>query len=125
MKHIRQPEGSSLCGQCCVAMAAGVSLDRSIEVIGHSKGTWTPEIVRALRKFGVVCEEKCRRVSLKSSIPERAMLSIKVAGSKGGIHWALVWDGLFYDPGRPEPSLTPLLSYPPNSRIVSFLEIHS
>jgi hypothetical protein len=37
IKWIQQPEGSSLCGQTCVAMIAGITLEESIGAFGGKK----------------------------------------------------------------------------------------
>lgn len=106
MKLILQPEGSGLCGQCCVAMAAGVSLKRAITVFGHSRlsGTYTYEVITALRYLGVRCADKLKKVSRKRpTLPARAVVVIhrpKVDGKKlARWHWMLTWDGKMYDPG--------------------------
>lgn len=51
-KHIQQPEGSKLCGQCCVAMVLGVSLERACELVGHEKASRNYELLNALEKAG-------------------------------------------------------------------------
>ncbi len=103
MRLITQPEASSLCGQCCVAMAAGVSLAKAVEAVGHSKlrGTYTREIITALRKLGINCGDRCRRVSRKRPmLPKRGIAVIhRPKGEETGMwHWLLVWDGEVYDP---------------------------
>lgn len=121
--RLLQPEGSSLCGQTCVAMAAGVSLDRAIEVVGHSKnaGTTTKEIVTALRALGVPCADKLRVVSRALPVlPKRALLYIgRTQGNKRSevSHWMLTWDGTVYDPGGRRPD-----GYP-GCKITSYLSL--
>lgn len=116
---IRQPEGSSLCGQACVAMAAGVSLDRAIKVVGHEGGTTTAEVREALRDLGVGCADKLRRISRqRPHPPKRAVLAVK------GIrnwrwHWVLTWDGEIYDPAGYN------LSDYKHWKITSYLEIYA
>lgn len=117
MRLIRQPEGTALCGQCCVAMAAGVSLERAIEAVGHRKqrGTTTGELVRALRFFGVECADCLRRVSRSKPIgPRRGLVVIKRDDAE---HWMLTWDGEIKDPGDRWPE-----AYA-NWKITSYLEI--
>lgn len=97
---VHQPAGSSLCGQACIAMAAGVSLDEAIEAVGHAKATSTKEVVAGLRKLQVEADSRCRRVShQRPKYPRRALL---VARNKGctNWHWLLHWDGKIYDPGE-------------------------
>lgn len=110
MKLIRQPEESSLCGQACVAMAAGVTLEEAIEAVGHrrKRGTLTREVVAGLRSFGLKCADRARKVSrIRPVFPKRAVLALRKPkpnpdGKKnyesGNWHWLLVWDGEVYDP---------------------------
>lgn len=122
---IRQPEGSGLCGHACVAMAAGVSLDRACEVIGHRKfGTHTYEVIRALNALGIDCAKRMRPVSrVRPVLPERALLSIRQDRDKALsvdrrlYHWMLTWDGKIFDPGGKWPNYE-------GWRITSALEIH-
>lgn len=114
-----QPENSNLCGQTCVAMAAGVSLDRAIEAIGHKSisGTNTRDLVRGLRALGLPCADRCRVLGrLKPVLPRRGML---VVGTKKYGHWMLTWDGVIYDPGGMWPD-----GYA-GWKISSYLEIYS
>lgn len=109
MKLILQPEGSALCGQACVAMAAGVSLERAIDAVGHEGGTGTKEVVEALRDLGVCCADRLRRISRRRpSWPKRGLIAIgrpaTEHGHKERQHWMLVWDGVIYDPGGSWPN---------------------
>lgn len=98
MKLILAPPGSSLCGQACVAMAAGVSLRRAIEAVGHERGTHTVDVARGLRALGLDCEDRCKRVSKHRPIPApRALLAFR-RGQRIA-HWMLLWDGAVFDPG--------------------------
>lgn len=123
MKLITQPEGSSLCGQCCIAMAAGVSLKRATDAIGHNGGTRTSEVVKALRKLGIDCADRMVRPSRKRpNIPQRAFLAIHRLPNedekrKAKWHWLLQWDGKIYDPSEQWPD-----GYK-NWKITSYLEI--
>ncbi len=115
---VRQPEGSSLCGQACVAMAAGVSLDRAIKMVGHSKGggTHTWEIVKALRKLGLRCSDRCRRISRnRPEYPPKAILVVRKNG-RGLYHWVYCEDGVVYDPEEKWPRYD-------GWRVTSFLEV--
>lgn len=120
-----QPDGSSLCGQACVAMAAGVSLDRAVEAVGHIKerGTHTHEVVKALRLLGVPCASKMKRLGkVKPVMPKRGFLHInRPEGNKRNakFHWMLIWDGKIFDPGNRWPE-----GYN-GWRITSYLEIQA
>lgn len=47
MKLIKQPSGTT-CGQCCVAMLKGISLDDAIILIGHDGITSDNDLLRVL-----------------------------------------------------------------------------
>jgi hypothetical protein len=120
IRLVTQPDGSSLCGQCCVAMAAGVTLDRAIEALGHRKdrGTDTREVVAALRSLGVGCADRCKRVSRQRPVfPAKAFLAVNKPGViTPRCHWMLTWDGKIYDPSNAWPNYR-------DWRITSYLEL--
>jgi hypothetical protein len=105
MKLILQPDDSELCGQACVAMAAGVSLKRAISAIGHKGDTSTADVVFGLRSFGLTCADKLVRISRKRPMPSaRAMIvihrpAVEHERRNPKWHWMLSWDGKIYDPG--------------------------
>ncbi len=123
MKLILQPEGSELCGQACVAMAAGVSLKSAIEAVGHKHSTSTADIAKALRFFGLTCPDRLVRISRKRPLSTpRAMLvihrpAVQHEGRNSKWHWMLTWDGKVMDPGGRWPE-----SYD-KWKVTSFLEI--
>lgn len=102
---VLQPEGSELCGQCCVAMAAGVSLAEAVRAVGHEGGTYTRDIVAAFEKLGVPSASRCKVLSRTKPVPpKRAILAIHQPPKegrrrKGKWHWLLHWDGEILDPG--------------------------
>lgn len=100
MQLIRQPEGSSLCGQCVVAMLAEITLDRAIEQMGEGRN-YPRDIRRELGKLNI-------------SIPRRSVQSVSGRGPDGReaavllcstiednrqyTHW-IAWDGRrWFDP---------------------------
>jgi hypothetical protein len=97
---VRQPIDSSLCGQCCVAMAAGVSLTKAIEAVGHGRrgGTSTREIIAALRRLGVRSVDRCHAISrARPEYPRRALLVMRQNGNRRW-HWVYYENGQFHDP---------------------------
>ena len=97
---ILQPPGSSLCGQACVAMAAGISLEESIKVFGHKHTTRTIEISRALNAVGIQCpSRRLKRLTDRPQWITRAIIK-EIYGPirKRKSHWVLLWDGHIYDP---------------------------
>lgn len=87
--HQYQGEGTRLCGQACVAMALGVSLEDSIRLIGHSHGTRTKELTAALGLPG----EMCRRLPLTDFCIARVR-----SGENASFHWVLVDGFTIHDP---------------------------
>lgn len=118
-----QPPGSSLCGQACVAMVAGISLDESIKAFsGKRGGTRTKDIVQALSRLGFVCENRLRRV--KGQLPDVCVVKLRFAGSHRS-HWTLWYHGRFYDP---DPAGDAVLNadktkYPQGVHVSSYLPV--
>lgn len=98
IKPVYQPDGSNCCGQACVAMVAGVSLDEAKRAVGKSGTTCGPDLVRGLRNLGASCADKVER--LKDYIDVLAGLAIvKVhyPNSKKR-HWIVIDRSRVYDP---------------------------
>ncbi len=123
INHIFQPSGSSLCGQTCVAMIAEVSLEESIEAFGGKNGgTRTKDVVTALQKLGIQCDEKLTR--FKGILPDVSIVKLHF-DDVTGTHWTLWCNGRFYDPSRYGNSSlnTSKTEYPEGVRITSYLPI--
>lgn len=124
IRALLQPPDSSLCGQTCVAMAAGVSLAEAIKAVGHDKtrGTTTAEVVRGLRALGLSCANRAKPVGrVRQVLPTRGLVAIhRPEGTKKPTrwHWLLTWDGRMYDPAGRWPHYE-------GWRITSALEIYS
>jgi hypothetical protein len=105
LKPIYQPEGSNLCGQTCVAMIVGRTLEAVIMVFGHRHATKTRELVSALREYGFRCEDRLTRKRKGLPFPKLCIVKVlwHAAGSKRlQSHWVMYWDGEFYDPAECE-----------------------
>jgi len=101
--HVRQPKGSYLCGQACLAKIHGISLDEACKVVGHSRKTWTRELVVALGPAaGDTRLSRAKRDG--SNLPPYCLLH-----SRWGVttcaHYAVLQDGLVFDPLLPGPIL--------------------
>lgn len=94
IKYIEQPT-AYLCGQACVAMLAGVSVDEVIEVMQNDKGTGKKDIERALNHYGIGQAKTMTKADNNSVLPKVCIL--KVLLPKYG-HWILYYDGKYYDP---------------------------
>jgi hypothetical protein len=97
VKHIYQPPGSSLCGQTCVAMITGISLDESIQLFdGKRGGTRTRDLVNALANKGIQCGDKLVRLKGQAK-PNVCIVKLHFDDSKV-THWVVWHNGRFYDP---------------------------
>lgn len=94
MKWIEQKDRMT-CGQCCIAMIAGISVKKACEIIGHSHGTKTKELAKALRKLGFKCKN-----SLKIEEPEfLAIVKQSIPGTSNW-HWVVFYNGNYYDAAK-------------------------
>lgn len=98
--YLQQPEMSSLCGQTCVAMVAGVTLEKSIEVFGSKGGTRPKQLIDALKAFRVNCGESL--VKLKRGIvkPPICIVKLHFKDSKH-THWTIWYKDHYLDPALP------------------------
>lgn len=106
-----QPDGTGMCGQTVVAMAANVSLAEAAAAVGVSTlrqaGTDANDLVRGLRALGLKTGKwvnYLNRTKRLKVLPKFAVISITDNKSKWG-HWVLVKDGYVFDPalGWPMP----------------------
>lgn len=89
MDYLLQPLNSKLCGHCCLAMILNISLEESISLIGHTKGTKTKELTIHFS-----------HLPLRIGQPRIYSLCISRPTSKKvyGWHWVLYKEGMIYDP---------------------------
>jgi len=119
MKLVRQPEGSSLCGQACVATIAGVSLEESIRAFdGTRGGTRTKQVINAFRKFGIACGDKLLRITKKQNKTSTCIVTLHFDGCKGK-HWVVYHEGRYLDP-----DVGIVTKYPSYVRETSFLPVY-
>ena len=92
MKLLKQPEQTNLCGQTCVAMVAGVTIEDAAEVIGTRGRTRNKDLVKGLMDLNVSCSFKAKR-----GLPECETAIMKVYFGRNR-HW-VIWDnGHIIDP---------------------------
>lgn len=113
--YIKQPT-EYLCGQACVAMLAGVTVEEVVSVMKNDKGTGKKDIEKALNYYGIGQAKTMTKADNFSVLPKACIL--KVLLPKYG-HWILYYDGKYYDP---EFGLMEELY--PKARIQSYLEIY-
>ena len=99
---VRQPPGTRLCGQACLAMLTGRSLEEAVETVGHCRGTKTKELAKALRSLGSSCGDRLVPFG-KRGVPEGFRGLGKLRSGSGSWHWVVLWDSYAIDPlvGRP------------------------
>ena len=86
IQYIKQPT-EYLCGQACVAMIAGVSVEDVIRVMNNNdKSTGKKDIERALEHYGI------RQAKTMTKADNRTPLL------PGYSHWILYAHGKYYDP---------------------------
>ncbi len=115
INYIKQPT-DYLCGQACVAMLAGVTVEEVVSVMKNDKGTGKKDIEKALNYYGISQAKTMTRADNTSILPKVCIL--KVLLPKYG-HWILYYDGKYYDP---EFGLMDELYQ--KARIQSYLEIY-
>ena len=102
MNYIPQPIKSYCCGQCCVAMAAGVDLDEAFQAVGKKGATSTKALAKALKHYGIN-GQKTKLTPIRgdlSRLPETAILKVKLAWKKRNWHWVLKHGGKIFDHGK-------------------------
>ena len=97
MRLVRQPPGSNQCGQACVAMILGVSLQVAIALMGTKGKTRTKNIVGALRFRRVKCKGKLLRDKQGARWFAQRLAILKVTDGVNA-HWVLLAGGRIYDP---------------------------
>lgn len=108
------------CGQACIAMIAGVSMEEAIQAVGTAGGTNTPDLIRGLRTLGIPCASGYTRISWRNPKPNFCIVRTH-CDVCSTTHW-VVWDGQqYYDPSPGFGCYPELLS---GMRETSFLEIY-
>lgn len=104
------------CGQACIAMLAGVSLEEAIAVMHTSGPTSIGQLIQALDHYGITHGGKNTRLSKKNpELPETAVLTVHFPEYS---HWVVYHKGKYYDP---EFGLADTCH--PDGRVTSFLRI--
>lgn len=122
LQLVLQKPKSHNCGQCCVAMLAGVTRKASCKVFGTKGGTTTKMVIRALTKLGCVPAERLKTFRSEASLPRTCMLRLKYARRASG-HWVVYQDGLIYCPGQGIYPIAQLLAAAPGTTCTSYLAV--
>jgi hypothetical protein len=87
--------GASMCGQCCLAMILGKTLDEVASLVGHRRSTFSRELIAVLRAHGYDVPDRMQRRPLPQKY-SRALL--KASSKRGRKHWLLLWDSRLFCP---------------------------
>lgn len=112
--YIKQPT-EYLCGQACVAMLAGVTVEEVVAVMKNDKGTGKKDIEKALNYYGICQAKNMTKADNSSVLPKVCILKVLLTKYS---HWVLYYDGKYYDP---EFGLMDKLYH--KAKIQSYLEI--
>lgn len=112
--YIKQPT-EYLCGQACVAMLAGVTVEEVVSVMKNDRGTGKKDIEAALNHYGIRQAKTMKKADNASVLPKVCILKVLLPKYA---HWILYYDGKYYDP---EFGLTDTLYQ--KARIQFYLEI--
>lgn len=96
MELIMQPT-SETCGQACIAMIASKEIGEVIKDMKTSGPTSIGQLIEILDFYGIKHAEKNTRISKKNPAPHEYSI-LTVHTHAGYTHWALLYDGKYYDP---------------------------
>ena len=95
INYVKQP-GNGLCGQTCLAMLAGISVDEVIKITKSTK--WQASISKVLETldyFGFLYEKPVYTYGKKIKLPRCCLINAR--GSEKN-HLLVCFEGSFYDP---------------------------
>ena len=96
---LTQPNNKT-CGQTCVAMIAGISVEESIAMFGHDHKTRTKELIRVLRSIGFRTADRLHVAPRKHkrdwAIETHSIMQVRWPNGKG--HWVVNKKGWIFDP---------------------------
>ena len=96
MKLIMQPTFST-CGQACIAMITGKSVEEVIKDMKTDGATGIGQLMEILDVYGIGHAERNKRISKKNLVPYKYSI-LTVHTNAGYTHWVLLYDNKYYDP---------------------------
>lgn len=96
MQLIKQ-NSFTTCGQACIAMVAGKTIETVIQDMGTDGPTSIGQLIEILDKYGIPHAERNTRISGKNPNPHPFSI-LTVHTNAGYTHWTLLYDGRYYDP---------------------------
>lgn len=85
------------CGQACIAMITGKSIEEVIKDMKTSGPTSIGQLIEILDFYGIKHAERNTRISKKNPVPYKFSI-LTVHTNAGYTHWALLYDNKYYDP---------------------------
>ena len=117
MELVLQPTFET-CGQACIAMITGKDIEEVIKDMKTGGPTSIGQLLEILDYYGVKHAERNTRISKKNPVPHEYSI-LTVHTDKGYTHWALLYDGKYYDP-----EFGVIEGGYPHGKITSFLAIY-
>lgn len=114
---IEQKPNKKNCGVIAVAVIANIPVSLAAETIGKDGATTTKQLVKALRKLGYDCPDRCKKMPR----PLLGLGQMRRPKRKSGWHWVVVDGDKIYDGinGKPDGTVDWLKGW----RITSYLPI--
>ena len=124
IKHVRQPHGSKLCGQCCVAMIMGRELSEIVEHLGESGTRWA-QLKDLLEANGFEVSGGLNKFTENHFIWETAIVK---SHHEHSTHWMVRNGPYLHDPELPSAvgwsdKYTTLYKSKPEVRITSWVGV--
>jgi len=118
VEYLSQPPASNLCGQTCVAMLAGVTINDVASFLGTEGCTNWWHLIKTLRNFGIECADRMVRYRPSQELPTVCIVRIHFADVKNLSHYIVFYNDRWHDP---DGGITQKLSS--HIRVTSYLEI--
>ena len=116
MELIMQPNPCA-CGQACIAMITGKSVDEVIRDMKTDGPTSIGQLIEILDRYGVNHAPRNVRISKKNPTPSECAI-LTVHTDAGYTHWTVKHGDKYYDP-----EFGLITGEYPHGRITSFLEV--
>lgn len=111
MKLVLQPKGSSLCGQCCIAMLMDISLEEAIKLVGHNGITSDRDLLTVLEtKYPGISDRKFFNIGTR--VNNIYLNKHRNPNNSNIEHWTISNLDILLDPsGRDSSELWPIFKY--------------
>lgn len=125
MELVLQPIDSHCCGQACVAMICGITLEQSIQLFGSSGKTNTAQLIEALREHGHTPFWGLTRIARGKILHEGLVIVKYKVKNKNWSHWVVhvTETNLYYDPATRVHKGPPQWLIAGGARAVSYLVV--